>query len=348
VRVGVTTPADRPIWEEVLTADPHALVTQTPAWLDCLCDVGGYADASRLYELPDGRRLVLPLARRVGTGGIATQASLPESWGFGGLVAEGGLRPGDVEAVLSDLAGSRSLRTSLRPNPLAAGLWAAALGRGAAVAVPRLAHALDLDGGFGRVWRERFTGHTRRAVQKAERSGLTVECDTTGRLVPVYYGLYERSLERWADTLHEPLWLARLRARRRDPQRKIEALARALGAAARVWVASLDGRPAAAILVLQGANAHYTRGAMDRELAAPTRANQLLHRLAIEDACAAGCRAYHMGESGTSSGLARFKEGFGARPHGYAEYHLERIPITATDRYVRSAVKRAIGFREAR
>jgi lipid II:glycine glycyltransferase (peptidoglycan interpeptide bridge formation enzyme) len=347
VRVGVTTPADRQSWEQVLASDPRALVTQTPAWLDCLCDVGGYADASRLYELADGRRLVLPLARRVGAGGIASQASLPESWGFGGPVAEGGLQPGDAEIVLADLAGSRALRTSVRPNPLDAQLWEKGLPPGA-IAVPRLAHVLDLEGGFDRVWADRFTSHTRRSVQKAERSNLTVECDTTGRLVPVYYGLYERSLERWADTLHEPLWLARLRARRRDPQRKIEALARALGASARVWVASLDGRPAAAILVLQGANAHYTRGAMDRELAAPTRANQLLHRLAIEDACRAGCRAYHMGESGTSSGLARFKEGFGARPYPYAEYHLERLPITATDRYVRSAVKRAIGFREAR
>ena len=335
----VTTPADRGIWQEVLSADPHALVTQTPTWLDCVCEVGSYVDASRLYELADGRRLVLPLVRR----GL-TQASMPDSWGFGGPVVEGGLRPGDLAPVLADLAGSRVLRTRVRPNPLTASAWD---GFGGAIAVERRAHVLDLEGGFDRVWEERFTSHTRRAVQKAERAGLTVECDSTGALVPVYYGLYERSLERWADNLHEPLWLARLRARRRDPQKKIEALARALGDSARVWVASLDGRPAAAILVLQGANAHYTRGAMDRELAAPTRANQLLHRLAIEDACRAGCGAYHMGESGTSSGLARFKEGFGAQPYRYAEYHLERLPFTATDRYVRSAVKRVVGFREA-
>jgi hypothetical protein len=345
-RVGVTTPADRGVWEDVLAADPHALVTQTPAWLDCLCEVGGYADASRLYELPDGRRLVVPLARRVGRGGLATRASLPDSWGFGGAVVEGALRAEDANAVLTDLAASRSLRTSLRPNPLSAQIWEAAR-RSGTVAVPRLAHVLELDGGFDRVWNG-FTTNARRAVQKAERSGLSVECDTTGRLVPVYYRLYERSLERWAHNLHEPLWLARARAQRRDPQRKVEALALALGNSARVWVASLDGRPAAAILVLQGANAHYTRGAMDRELAAPTRANHLLHRLAIEDACNSGCRAYHMGETGTSSGLARFKEGFGAKPFRYAEYHLERLPITATDRYVRSAVKRAVGFREAR
>ena len=87
---------------------------------------------------------------------------------------------------------------------------------------------------------------------------------------------------------------------------------------------------------------------MDRELAAPTRANFLLHRLAIEDACVSGCRAYHMGESGTSSGLARFKEEFGAVPHRYAEYQLERLPLTAADRTIRSGAKRVVGFREAR
>jgi hypothetical protein len=339
VPLRVTTPADRKVWAEVLAADPQALVTQTPAWTEVVCDIGGYADASRLYELPDGRRLVLPMVRR----GPA-QASLPDGWGFGGPVVEGGLQPEDAETVLADLAEARAIRTSMRPNPLNAEMWSGFEG---AIAVPRLAHVLDLEGGFEHIWNERFTSHTRRAVKKAEASGLTVECDTTGRLVPVYYSLYERSLERWSESLQEPLWLARYRARRRDPQRKIEALAEALGAQARVWVASLDGKPAAAILVLVGANAHYTRGAMDRELAAPTRANQLLHRLAIEDACLAGCRSYHMGETGTSSGLARFKEGFGAQPYHYAQYHHERLPITAADRAVRSAVKYVVGFREA-
>jgi hypothetical protein len=340
---GVTTPADRGVWHELLSTDPDAIVSQSPEWLDCVCSVGGYADASRLYELSDGRRLVLPIVRRTGLGRLAPQSSFPDGWGFGGLVAEGGLQPGDTDAVLADLAESRALRTTIRVNPLHARAWRPSR----AVAVPRLAHVLDLDGGFDRVWKERFSDHTRRGVKKAERSGLTIESDTTGRLVPVYYGLYERSVDRWAHSLREPLWLARFRAQRRDPQRKLEALTGALGESARIWVASLDGRPAAAILVLVGANAHYTRGAMDRQLAAPTRANFLLHKLAIEYACETGCRSYHMGETGTSSGLARFKEGFGAEPHAYSEYHFERLPLTATDRYFRWAVKRAVGFQEA-
>lgn len=79
----------------------------------------------------------------------------------------------------------------------------------------------------------------------------------------------------------------------------------------------------------------------------PTRANYLLQRLAIEDACAAGCRHYHMGETGESKPLAQFKTRFGAQPYSYAEYHLERVPLMAVDRTVRTAVKRLIGFRDA-
>ena len=51
--------------------------------------------------------------------------------------------------------------------------------------------------------------------------------------------------------------------------RKFHLLARSLGHAFGVWVARLDERPVAAAIVLLGANAHYTRGAMDVELAGP-------------------------------------------------------------------------------
>jgi hypothetical protein len=154
------------------------------------------------------------------------------------------------------------------------------------------------------------------------------------------------SVERWASQQHEPLALARLRARRRDPLSKFRAIAGALSGACCIWVAWAGERPAAAILVLRGRNASYTRGAMDKQLAGPTRANYLLHQLAIEDACAAGCRWYHFGESGASDRLAQFKTRFGAQPYPYAEYYVERIPLTRAEKHARAVAKRAIGFRD--
>ena len=344
--VRVTSPAPRDTWHALVREDRDALLSQTPEWMDCVVAFGGHEDASRLYELPDGRQAVLPMVRRTGLAGrVAGSASFPAGWGVGGLVAPGGVEVEDARAVFADLSSRPGLRTSLRPSPMQASAWAAARPDGIAV-VPRLAHTLDLDGGFERVWTERFTGTARTAVRKAEKSGLTVELDTTGRLLPVLYELYERSLTRWATQQNEPRFLARWRAQHRDPVEKLELLARRLGDACRIWIAWQGDRPAAGILVLQGANAHYTRGAMDKDVAGPTRANYLLHRLAIADACEAGCRHYYMGESGTSQSLGQFKTRLGALPWAHAEYHIERLPLTAIDSGARGLVKRAIGFRD--
>ena len=342
----VTSPAPRGAWREILRADPDALVTQSPEWIDALCATGAYSDTSRLYETRRGIRLLVPLVRRSGPWPrkLAPQASMPAAWGFGGLLAERMPEPDELEAVLADLASSRALCTSLRPNPLHADSWAAAERHGA-LAIPRLAHVLDC-GSPGDAW-DGLRSSARRAVRKAERSGLEVECDTSGRLLPVFHQLFRQSLDRWARGQNEPRPLARWRGLRRDPLAKFERLASHLGDAMQVWVASKDGVPAASIIVLRGANAHYTRGAMNPEIAGPTRANDLLQWLAIESACEAGCRSYHMGESGSSRSLDQFKSKFGARPVPYAEYRFERLPLTKADALARGLVKRALRFRDA-
>jgi hypothetical protein len=343
----VAAPAPRNTWRELLAQDPDALVSQSPEWLDALCVDGNHEDASRLYEGSDGARFVLPLVRRRGPwpGALAPRASMPHAWGMGGLLGDRRPTPDDLVAVAADLAVDPAIRTCVRPNPLHAGLWNLARRRSSA-AVPRRAHVLDLGGGAEEVWGG-FHQSARRGVRKAEKSGVEVECDTTGRLVPVFHGLLRTSTERWAAQQHEPLALARLRAGRRDPIEKFERLAASLGAAMGVWVAWKDGEPAASTIVLRGRNASYTRGAMDKDLAGPTHANDLLQWAAIQDAISHGCRTYHLGESGWSSGLARFKEKLGARPVPYAEYRFERLPLTRADEIARGLVKRALRFKDA-
>jgi hypothetical protein len=322
-----TSPAPRDAWSELLRENADALAFQTPEWTDCLCATERYRDTSRLYETRDGHRLVVPMVRRAGLAWpLRLEASLPYGWGFGGIVVSGGLGASHVSAVLGDLLRDRAMRVSLRPNPLAAQAWAD--GAPARIRrVPRSAHILDLEGGFDHVWQRRFSSGARRAARKAERSELTVTCDTSGALVPVFYSLYVRSVDRWARNRGEPVWLARRRAALREPEEKFRRVADHLGEACQIWVAWLGYRPAAAVVVLQqGRSASYWRGAMDTEIAGRSQPNYLLHSRAIEEACRAGCRHYHMGETGASESLAHFKSRFGARPYHYAEYRVERLP----------------------
>jgi Acetyltransferase (GNAT) domain len=323
------SPAPREAWTELLERTEDALVFQTPQWTDCICATGRYRDASRLYETRDGRRLLVPMLRRAGVAWpLRLQASLPYGWGFGGIVASDQLAASDVSGVLKDLLTVGAARVSLRPNPLSAQVWAEGA-RARVRRVQRTAHVLDLEGGFDQV-RARFSASARRAVRKAERSPLTVTCDTSGAHVPIFHSLYQRSVERWAGKNGEPIWLARRRAALREPEDKFRRVAAYLGNACQIWVAWLDGRPAASVVVLRhGHSASYWRGAMDTEVGRRTQPNYLLHSRAIEEACRAGCRYYHMGETGASKSLGDFKSRFGARPYDYLEYRIERLPLTA-------------------
>ncbi len=342
----VTSPASRDVWEAVGLHDPEALVTQSPAWTDAMVRLG-YEDVSRCYEWPSGRRAVVPMVRRAGlpTASLAPRYSLPPAWGIGGSISDGPLTADELTWIVTDLRSQPAVSLRIRPNPVQADVWSVARLHGA-VAVPRLAHVIDLEDSSAAAWR-RLSKNARWGVRKAQRSGVQIECATGARLLPIYVQLLRLSIERWARFQHEPLALAGWRARRRDPPAKFQSIAESLGDAMRVWVAWQRGRPAAAMITLVGANAHDTRAAMDKDLASPSHANDLLQWMAIEDACATGCRRYHLGESGASRSLAHFKEKFGAVAVPYEEYRFERLPLARADALAKGSVKRMLRFRDA-
>jgi lipid II:glycine glycyltransferase (peptidoglycan interpeptide bridge formation enzyme) len=197
------------------------------------------------------------------------------------------------------------------------------------------------------VWSQRFDKPARRSVRRAERAGLTVERDLTGRLTTTFYAVYRAWIEDRARASGMPRWAAdRTVAGRREPIELFEALAAQLGEACRQWVAWYAGEPVAVnISLVGGAHAMTWRGFSRKELAAPLRANNLLQKLAIEDACSAGCRSYSMGQSGGVEGIERFKEGLGAIPRPAPEYQVERLPLTRLSEvrsHLRSSVTRAL------
>ncbi|MFF7133791.1 GNAT family N-acetyltransferase [Streptomyces sp. NPDC008196] len=343
--VQVTTPAPRQTWWKLADEDEATCVTQTPAWLDCICATGPYQDASRLYEFEDGTRVLLPLvARRHFPLWLGEEESWPGEWGIGGPVHPAGVGSAQARAVFEDLARRPANRVMVRFRPGDDEPWARTASPGFRVE-PQVTHVLNLEGGFGVVWEHRFHQGVRRGVRRAESSDIEVEVDRTGRLVPAFYHLFEQSIPRWAEQQHEPLALARWRRKHVFPRRRLETVTSRLGESCATWMAWRAGEPAAAIVVLRyGNHALFWRGAMNRELAHPTRANHLLHRLAIEDVCAAGCRQYDMGGSLQGPSLARFKESFGTDGFTSRRYYRERLPLYAPDRGLRRAVRRAIRF----
>jgi hypothetical protein len=184
-------------------------------------------------------------------------------------------------------------------------------------------------------------------VRKAERSDIDVDVGRSGRLLSEFCDLYDKSIQRWSGMQHEPLRLTRWRTIRETSPRMLASAARSFGPDFAVWVARSQGEPVAAIIVLRsGGHAKYWRGAMDKELASPLRANELLHRLAIEEACRDGYRCYDMGFARPGSHLAEFKKKLGATLHTAHTLRAERLPLHTLDQRSRGMVKKVLGFRD--
>ncbi len=337
----VVSPAPREVWRHLLCADPGALPTQTPEWTDWLCRTRGWTDASRLYEVPGGRRLLLPLVARVQAGLPVTAESMPYGFGYGGPLVEGGkVTEAEAATVLSDLAGHAVLRARIAPDPVIAETWNRAAPR-SVVRVQFLAHVLDLEGGFDHVWSKRYRQGARRKVRRADKQPLDVRQVRDGRLVEAFTELNRRSVERWARHRGHPLWLASLVERRRDRVGQLASALPALGSTVTGWTAHLHGEPVAAYVALRhGEQAYFWMSAMDKALAERTDAGALLQSLAIEEACAAGARCFQLGESDPGSGVAAFKERFGATPVPWTAVHVERLPLTAARRGIRALAGR--------
>ncbi len=338
----VVSPAPRRIWRELLTSDAEATIYQTPAWLDAICAAGGYMDSSRLYVTAAGEQLVLPMVRRTGMPQVlAVEESLPAAWGTGGLVAAGTVRPEDIMTVWRDLLTQRAAGIRIRPETLTAEAWDAAQAPPSVRVTRPTKHVIDLDGGFESVWAQRFKGKARTHVRKAERAGLVVEWDSSGRFVQEYYDLYRGWTSRRAGEQGLP---KSLMLRRAEPLLKYRAVAEKLGVACRIGIARLDEEPIAAIITLiHGTYANCWRTCSNKELSAPVCANNLLQRFAIEYACKAGCRYYDMGWSPTAS-VADFKRNFGALPREFPVYTFDRLPLTQMEDFRSDLVRSAKRF----
>lgn len=339
----VTSPVPRHVWDAALTADRGALVSQSLAWRDAVFASGRYADASRLYQFDSGLQVVLPLASRRGLPpGLGAMTSWPPTAEIGGPICVGGEigRP-EAAVILEDLARINALSVAIRLRPDAGEHWVAAATRWR---VERHdCYILDLRCGFEDVWNNKFRSSVRGAVRKAERSKVEIETGRSALLLDEFCQLYEASIRRWAAGRHEPAWLARRMLSQEMSRRRLDQMAKHFGDDLAVWMARVHGQAAAAIVVLRsGCYAKYWRGAMEKELAGPAQANNLLHRLAIEHACETGCGYYDMG-FGDAPALIAFKQKLGAAAHQTNTLRRERLPIHATRLYAESVVKRAIG-----
>ena len=163
-----------------------------------------------------------------------------------------------------------------------------------------LGHTLDLTGGEDQLLRG-FESGVRRAIRKAEASGVEVAIASAPSPVEAYYRLHCLTRQRQGVPPQPFRFFARLQRCVLEPGHGFVALARH------------QGRPVAGAVFLHfGTHAVYKYGASDfrhQEL----RANNLVMWRGIRASRERGCRTLHFGRTSRhQEGLRRYKLGFGA------------------------------------
>jgi hypothetical protein len=297
----------------VLGTSEEATIFQTPEWLDACCAGGGFEDASRLYEIADGREIVVPMVRPKRLTAVRPTRSMPDGWGYGGVIAPGRVGPEDVEAVLDDILRSVSSFV-VKTGPLTFDAWRAVPARRRS---SHRRHVVDIGHGFDALWSEISSG-TRNKVRKAEKGGVRVRWGPGTELARLHSNIHLRWAAERARRRGVPVRLAIARAKRDQPLRALEEIAQRLGERCRIVVAMIGDEPvASSVMLFHGNYAHGWRAASLREADTTGYANYLIAARSLQEAAERGNRFADLGESGGVRSLEAFKEHFRAEPRPY-------------------------------
>lgn len=287
-------PIRDPRWSDLVERSPLSSVFHTAAWLSALQQTYGYEPVA-FTDAAAGERLTNALAFcRVTSSATGNRyVSLPFSDHCEPLVED----PRRLTAML------RSLRTlgnledcyiDIKPiRTLAA--------PGGYEATQQFQwHRIDLRPDLDSIFRNFHHSHTRRAVRKAKRVGVSIDAGVSDDRIRDFYALHRVTRRRH----HAPV----------QPLNWFRNLAAAFGERMQIYQAWYERRPVASILTLQHKQTLvYKYGCSDTSFKKYGATPALFWR-AIVDAKSAGCVEVDLGRSDVDHyGLIAFKEHLGGR-----------------------------------
>ena len=309
-------------WDAMVAEELHATVFHRNAWLEFIAGVAG-ATVQRWEIRRGARRIGLFPAFLLRRGPFRVVASPPPQTGapyLGPLVGRDDLG----ESLRAFITASRCVGASyveLRLDPWIEPVPLAPLGFEGET---RSTFLLDLRPGKEDLWTKSLSSGCRRAVRKAEKSGIEIEEGELRSIVDLYCRFAEGVFAKWnrPPPLGRKDYLALADLAERDGGVKVF-LARHEGAIV-----------AAGIFPFYNGCIYYFDGASDPG-AHGVRPNNLLHWNVIHWATGAGLERYDMVGAGIA-GVARFKRGFGPEetPYLYAYRPLSPWARVARSAYV--------------
>jgi hypothetical protein len=290
IHAEVIDPLTGPAWDSLVATRLNHTIFHRSAWARVLAETYGHQPHYLQIHLDESETALVPLmevdSRLTGRRGV----SLPFS-DFAGPLSTPSAQAGINDALL-EAASARNwkhieIRGNFLPHP------------GTPVFRSYDAHQLDLKPGLSAI-ADRLPPATRRAIQKAERSNLTVTTAHSEEALANFYHLHGLTRRRHGLPPQPWRFFQSIRHHLITPQ---------LG---EIVIAHLSGKPVAgAIFLHSGTMAVYKFGASETSCW-PLRPNHLVMWHAIQSLIERKFQSLHFGRtSSDDAGLARFKRSWG-------------------------------------
>jgi len=157
-----------------------------------------------------------------------------------------------------------------------------------------------------------FSETHRRGIKTAAKRGVTIRRSSDEADIDAYQEMYADTLQRWGDSTII-----------RFPEALIRAMLRSDPGHVALWIAEVEARPIAGIILLYwNRMAHYWLGASRQGFEA-YHAPVLLQWHAIQDAHARSFQLYDFAPSGPLAGVEEFKRRFGAEKISFVRGHFK-------------------------
>ncbi len=312
--VEIVDPREDSIWDERIAAHPDASIFHTTAWAHVLNETYGHKPTYFVLSQNGRDQVCLPLMEVVspltGRRGVA----LPFSDFCPPLFFAQTQMP-LLQKHLSELGRAHSWKyLEVRGGPP---LHAESLTNPATF----YEHSLALNDPSS--LRSNFSDSARRALRKAERSGLVIQITRAQEAITKFYELHVRT--------------RRKHGAPPQPMRFFQNIYRHLietGFGFIVIARKLSEPIAAAVYFTHGENAVYKFGASDERFL-ESRANNLVMWEAIKHLCASGFKNLHLGRTAPdNAGLRRFKLGWGVEEKALIYWRLDPVTEKWTNRTI--------------
>ena len=310
----VLYPVSEELWQEFLSGCEYATFFHSPHWAKLICaTIPGTRDETRIFELKNGTRILLPLIVSERLSGLMLHA---ESMPFGTYGGPIGPRvtasPEEFSNMLDILKDSfpRLYSISITPNPLAPRTVPSTMCTG-----ERFVQVVRFNNG-GPPWKQSINSKTRYHISKAEKRGVSIQIADDVESFLELGRLYQDVAQHW-------------KTKNFFTENFFRALADVSREHVQLWTATREGRLVAGLVVfVYGKSVTPYLSMFDRR-ERQHAANNLLYYEMLSWAEDAGYSAINLLSSGGQRGVEKFKASLGAQKLSFGYYLQEKPQLRA-------------------